>query len=56
MNEILNSGLDAINKFASEIIVFGITAAVAALKRKWDLRKIRRSQNKFDANNEKNML
>lgn len=56
MKEILSSGIDAITHFASEIIVFGITAAAAALKRKWDLRKIRRRERKFDANNEKSML
>lgn len=42
MKEILFEGAEALGSIVSEAVVFAVTVALAALKRKWDLRKMKR--------------
>ena len=42
MKEILFEGAEAIGTVINEVVVFAVTVALATLKRKWDLRKMKR--------------
>lgn len=50
MEDMLKELSELIVKNASELIVFGATTLVALIKRKIDLRKIRRRERKLNKN------
>jgi len=47
MKELLNTGIDFLGNYLGEISAVAITALIAAIKRKLDLRKIKRERKKI---------